>query len=357
MKIIFLGDIMPGGILPYQKEYYDSDIKAYLDTFDFRVGTLESAIGDNLSFEEKKMEGRMNIIYSKNEDLVRLKELNINVVSLANNHIFDLGINGFKNTVKLLRENKILYCGAGLNLEEASRPVIIKKEGKEVAILSFCDYHEEAVAYVPVASNTSFGINPLKIDKVIHDIKKYKSQCDYVFILPHWGIEYSNFPMKASKQLAYAMIEAGADLIIGSHTHRVQPMVKYNGVSIYFSLGNFLFPDFYINVPRPIWYPDKSYDISSIETTYEYPFPVRKPLKRVWKSFSRIGMVVELQCDSAVRSESKFTVLSKDNIISLTKDFSLECKLKLIGILVRLPFYNGGKYIVKAIRCVRRIFK
>ena len=88
------------------------------------------------------------------------------------------------------------------------------------------------------------------------------------------------------------MINAGADLILGSHTHIVQPDIKYKFKNIFYSVGNFLFPDFYMNYPRPIWYPEKDYDILSIEATFDYPYPVQKPLKRVWRNFSRIGLMV-----------------------------------------------------------------
>jgi len=353
MHISFVGDIVPGGVLPYLNQTPVSpDIGNILRAADLRVGTLESAIGNDFAFDKVKMHGRMNIIYSRDEDIDILVKLGINVVSLANNHIFDLGFDGFENTLLRLQEKGILYCGAGSNIEEASTPAVVRIDNKSIAFLGCCDCHENQVAYVPVATENSYGVNPLYAETITAQIKKYKAIYDYVAVLVHWGIEYSCFPMKQSKYLAYAMAESGADIIIGSHTHRLQPFFKYRNTPIYFSLGNFLFPDFYINVPRPIWYPDPNDDLSAIEETFDYPYPVTKPMKRVWKSFSREGMIVDVSLNQkTIRTKEYKTILSRDNnLIKSHDDFS---QLKVIAWLIRLPWYNGKSYILSF---VRRIF-
>ena len=109
---------MPGGVLPYQQEYASKAVRALLRSADYRVGTLECAIGDNLPFDENKMgpNGWKNIVYAREVDLQRVVDLNFNLVSLANNHIFDLGIEGLRNTIRLLREKGIKFCGAGENI-------------------------------------------------------------------------------------------------------------------------------------------------------------------------------------------------------------------------------------------------
>ena len=129
---------MPGGVLPYQTAYIDKDLQDYMSRFDFRIGTLECAIGNDLPYDEVKMQGRMNIIYARNEDLFRIKEMGFDVVSLANNHVWDMGEAGLRNTMRQLDELGIRYCGAGMNIEEATRPVVLQKEGVSVAILAYC---------------------------------------------------------------------------------------------------------------------------------------------------------------------------------------------------------------------------
>lgn len=346
MKIALLGDIMPGGILPYLKsERLDSGVKMFLKGHDLRVGTLECAIGDDISFDEAKMHDRMNIIYAPESSSRLLTEMDVNVVSLANNHIFDLGVNGFENTVNILHKYGIKHCGAGRNLDEARRAAIIELNGVKIAFLSYCSYDRAQVAYVPVATHDSYGVAPLEIDMAIEDIALYKKQNCIVIVLPHWGKEYSNFPLIESYDIAKKMIDAGADMVVGCHTHRPQPHIKYNGKSIYFSLGNGLFPDFFINAPRPIWYPDKTCDIDALPVTNGYPFPVTTPLKRVWKDFSREGLIVTAHTNKdRIIDNYRFIKLSHGNKLKFHSNYSLSLKLKVIGWLIPTSIYKEGRY-------------
>ena len=180
---------MPGGVLPYQREYISSELQNYMQGFDFRIGTLEAAVGTNLPYDEIKMKGRQNIVFARDEDFFRVKEMGFDVVSLANNHIWDLGEEGLKNTIRLLEENNIKYCGAGLNIEEASKPAIIEKDGLRVAILAYCMYGNPWMGYVELAGTNKAGVNPLDIEKVVCDIRETKKKYDRVIVMPHWGKE------------------------------------------------------------------------------------------------------------------------------------------------------------------------
>lgn len=91
MKLFFCGDIMPGGVLSYQNNYITTELKEYMKDFDFRIGTLEAAIGTNLPYDPVKMAGRQNIIYARDEVFFRVKDMGFDVVSLANNHVWVLG--------------------------------------------------------------------------------------------------------------------------------------------------------------------------------------------------------------------------------------------------------------------------
>jgi len=276
MKIIFCGDVMPGGVLPYQKEYITEEVKTYLKSFDLRIGTLETAIGTGIPYDETKMNGRMDIVYARNEDFFRVTEMNFDVVSLANNHVFDLGEVGLRNTIDILKKNNIKFCGAGLNYEEASRPAVIECGDKSIAILAYCMYGNKYLGYVELAEKDKAGVNPLNIDQAVADIRKYKQMYDYVVVMPHWGREYQYLPMLECKDMSLQMIDAGADAIIGGHAHNIQPCIKYKGKLIYYCLANFLFPDYYMHPPRPIWYPDSSYDVKSISKSYCYPDHIEK---------------------------------------------------------------------------------
>ena len=248
-----------------------------------------------------------------------LKELGINVTALANNHIYDLGHEGLVNTIEKLDELNILHCGAGINIAEASKPAVIKLGGKTYAFLSFCCYREETVGYVPFATETKSGVNPLyPLDYSTSEVRKYKQLYDYVFVIPHWGIEHRWMPVPYVFDVANALIKAGADGIIGGHPHRVQPLIKNKKNFIAYSLGNFLFPDRYINKPRPTYYPPLTEDRSQYPVTYGYPY-VEVPTYKKWKALGRIGAVlnIDIKDNGNIDANICYTELNTNNILGI----------------------------------------
>jgi Putative enzyme of poly-gamma-glutamate biosynthesis (capsule formation) len=318
MKLLFCGDIMPGGVLPYQTEFVSPELREYLAGFDARIGTLEAAIGTDFPFDPVKVNGRQNIVYAREEDFFRVKDLGFNVVSLANNHMMDLTEQGLSNTIKLIRENGIKSCGAGANVEEASRPAVIEKDGISIAVLAYCMYGNKYLGHVELASKDKAGINPLDINTVMRDIADNKKKYDRVIVMPHWGREYTYYPLRECVAMAKQMINAGADAVLGSHTHQIQPYLKYRGKPICFSMGNFLFPDFYMRPPRPIWYPSREENLDSLKDVVGYPFPIKEPIRQVWNPISRYGCIVALDFEEDRCTTSiKYVHLSESNVVSL----------------------------------------
>lgn len=341
--ILFCGDIMPGGVLPYQEQYISKELLDIIKKPTIRIGTLEAAIGDNFAYDKDKMSGRCNIIYAREQDFYRLTEMGINVVSIANNHVFDLGYDGFLNTIKILNENGIKYCGAGRNIQEAKKPVILNIDHKSIAIYAYCMYGSKYIGLVPIASENTFGVNPLDIDSVIADIKYAKSKFDYVIIMPHWGKEYAMSPLDTCRKMAFKMIDAGADAVVGSHPHIVQPVIKYRGKNIAFSLGNFLFPDFYMTPPRPIWYPTSAKEIKDVKQIVGYPFPIEKPIIQVWNAYSRIGLALEFSIDNDSINvlDRHFVELSTENILHLFNvNKGYKIKLHLYTLVAKYNIFN-----------------
>lgn len=320
MDILFCGDIMPGGVLPYQDSFVSPQVMDLLQSVDFRVGTLECAIGDNLPFDKKKMSpnGRKNIVYAREKDFGRVKKLGINLVTLANNHIFDLGLEGLNNTIRLLDENCIYHCGAGINIKEASKPCSVIIAGKTYAFIGCC-FKGLPPSSVEIATDNNPGVFQTDDTTICDLIKQTKKEADVVIILPHWGVEYSVVPPLQCEIIAKKMIDAGADAIIGSHTHIMNPRTKYKGKPIYYSLGNFLFPDFCLQVPRPIDYPETKEDVYSLPIVYNYPKTIEYPVRVVWKQSSRIGVVpvLDFSDKNVVFHTCSFVELDKDNILQL----------------------------------------
>lgn len=341
MRIAAVGDIMPGGVLHGREGSFISEsVLSVLRQADIRVGTLETAVGNEPSFYNEKMIRKADVIYVKDDDLKRLLELDINVVSLANNHFFDLGPEGAIHAIELLDSMGIKHCGAGRNLEEASRPVVFEKDGKSIAFLAFCDWRDETVGWCPFATETDPGVNPMYDDYVEEQIAKYKEQYDYVAVIPHWGKEHSYVTTKDVYTLANKMIHAGADMVFGGHTHRIQPVLKKKGAVVAYSMGNFFFPDRLITKPRSTYYPNKPVDIHSLPVTKRYPY-VQKTTLKVWPPLARIGEIVSVNLADTPSANSHYVKLDGQSNLSL---FSLPFFIKIV-LLWQRTWLGGGSYI------------
>lgn len=322
-KIIAVGDIMPGGILAgVNSGYVSQEVLKVLQDADIRVGTLETAIGNEPNFNEEKMKRKGDVIYAKDEDLNKLRQLSFDIVSLANNHFFDLGLDGARHTIQMLDELGIKHIGAGNNIQEASAPVVKEVGNKKIAFLAFCDWQN--TGWCPFASDTDPGVNPMCDDYVVSEIKKYKKQNDYVVVMSHWGKEHTWVTTSRVYRLTKKMIKAGADLILGSHPHRVQPVVNYKKASVAYSMGNFMFPDRLLVKPRSTYYPEWPIDFSSLPVTYGYPYVECVTYKK-WKPLGRVGMIVKSELGGkSPRSSYKLTRENEDGIITLYNDKKID---------------------------------
>lgn len=336
IKIAVVGDVMPGGLLHYKKDpFIKKDVLEYLSTFNLRVGTLECALGDDLEPYRSLLTGASrdkNIIYAKNNSIERVKTLGLDLVTIANNHIFDLGAEGLRNTISILKENNIMYCGAGLNLEEASKPAVINIEGKDLAFIGCSEVF--ASSPVPAAINQP-GYNPLHIVSLIEEIKSAKKKYEYVFILVHWGNEYTYFPTNENKKIGFKLIEAGADGVFGGHSHAIQPAIYYKSKPIVFSLGNFLFPDRFVQPPAPTFYPDNPKDYANVPVSTS-PRCSEITLK-VWrKESSYTGMIADITVSGKIKIKRRITKLSKTNTVQFSSIcYRLKFKLMIISFMLK----------------------
>ncbi len=160
------------------------------------------------------------------------------VVTLANNHILDYGVEGLKNTLQVLDSIGLAYCGAGLSLEQAQRPAILERKGYRVAFLGYSlTFPEEFWA-----TRTSAGTNyPRNLPA---NIAHADSLSDLIVVTFHWGAEGSNYPKDYQKHFAHLAIDCGADLVIGHHPHVLQGLEIYKNRLIAYSLGNFSFSSY-----------------------------------------------------------------------------------------------------------------
>lgn len=160
----------------------------------------------------------------------------VNIVSLANNHSFDCLEDGFSSVKKELSELGISFGGAGFNLEEAVKPVIMVKKGVVFAFLFFA---HESTGTGFFAGEKSFGSADFDVERICSQIGELKKKADHVIVSPHWGYERFEIPEPGQMESARKFIDAGASMVIGHHPHVIQGMENYKEGVIAYSLGNF----------------------------------------------------------------------------------------------------------------------
>ncbi len=171
---------------------------------------------------------------------VGLKEAGFTALTLGNNHIMDYREQAFYDTIEILDSQGIHWCGAGKDLAEARKPVIMEKNGISIGMLSCCEVKIDSPFY---ASEETRGIAPLDLDQLNQDIASLKGNADIVIVSLHWGIEDWAYPTPDQVEKAHRIIEMGAHLVIGHHPHVLQGIERYKHGYIAYSLGNFLFSD------------------------------------------------------------------------------------------------------------------
>ena len=167
------------------------------------------------------------------------QELGVDLVTLANNHTLDFGPEAFCDTLDTLRQAGIPSVGGGYNLQEASAPSVHTVNGQTFAVFGAT---RVSPSYDWYATDTQPGLfqtyDPTKLNAAILEASK---TFDHVIVFVHWGIERNELPEDYQRALAKGYIDAGADLVVGSHPHILQGFEYYNGVPIVYSLGNYLF--------------------------------------------------------------------------------------------------------------------
>jgi D-alanyl-D-alanine carboxypeptidase len=166
-----------------------------------------------------------------------LKGAGISILSVANNHVGDWGRIAFTDTLARLKENEILYAGAGLNKTEAEMPTIIEKYGMKIGFLGFSDKGPDNM----VAGTDKAGILLTSDPNFDEIIKNATKQVDYLIVSLHFGEEYQSKHNARQESLAHRVVDDGAKIIIGSHPHVVEDMEVYKNSFIAYSLGNFVF--------------------------------------------------------------------------------------------------------------------
>jgi len=224
LKLIAVGDVS------LQTRNNQNPFKFVMDVFgkkDILFGNLETVLSSTGKETKKSV-----VLKSSVESIKYLDGAGFDVLNVANNHVLDLGLEGFRNTLNLLDKNELKYIGASFEKYSLSS-AIIEINGIK---LGFIGYTTGSFK-VP----EEISISKIKENKIISDIKLIKGKCDFIVVSLHWGIENVFYPSPKQIDLAHKLIDQGATLILGHHPHVTQGIEKYKNGLIAYSLGNFQF--------------------------------------------------------------------------------------------------------------------
>lgn len=192
------------------------------------------------SNDGKPMNGKAYTFRANPDRVGILQQLGVDIAGLANNHVYDYGKTALLDTFDTLRGAGISYVGAGHDLAEAMTPVYMEVEGKTIAYVAAS--RAEKNKMTPQATETEPGIlRCYDTELFLSEIREAREHADFVIACVHWGTEYSTILEEVQTTTGHEYIDAGADVVIGAHSHCLQGFEFYNGKLIAYSLGNYWF--------------------------------------------------------------------------------------------------------------------
>lgn len=215
----------------------EDTVKVMTDT-DIMVINSEFTISDR----GEKMPNKYYTFRASPKRIPIYNEMGADLLTLANNHVYDFGKDAFYDMLNSLNEYKIPYIGAGKNINEAKKPYYFILNGYKIAFINAT--RAEKYILTPEATENDGGVfrcyDPEPLKNLINDIKK---NSDYVVVLIHWGKEDSHELEQVQIDTSKIYIDAGADVIVGTHAHVLQGIDYYNHKPIIYNLGDFIFND------------------------------------------------------------------------------------------------------------------
>jgi len=236
-SILCFGDILMANeidkfIKKKGKNFCFRKIKEDLYKYDFVFANLETPI----TARGRAVKNKAYTFRLAPENSEILKDIKLDVVSVANNHLLDFGVKGMNDTLRKLRELRIVYTGAGINKKASRIPARIHFGTTQIYFLAYCE--RPPLSFY--AKKKRPGTARIRLKDIKKDLKLYKKKDNIVLVSLHWGIEKMHYPRRYQKRIARKIIKAGADGIIGHHPHWPQGIEIYKNKPIIYSLGNFI---------------------------------------------------------------------------------------------------------------------
>lgn len=237
MNILIAGDFCPMFRVAdlINKEDYKSvfeEVLEFTKKVDYSIVNLEAPIVET---EAKPIDKCGPNLKCTSNAIKALKYAGFDMVTLANNHFYDYGEDGVKQTLDACQKEGIDVVGGGMNITDATKILYKEIKGVNVAFINCCE-HEFSIA-----TETSGGSNPLNPIQQYYAIKEAKQNADKVIMIVHGGHEHYQLPSLRMKETYRFFINIGADVVINHHQHCYSGYEIYNGKPIFYGLGNFCF--------------------------------------------------------------------------------------------------------------------
>lgn len=261
-----------GGDVCFHDEY------ANMYSLQNRGGKIESSLSEELLYEMQQADILMvnnEFSYSQRgaplpdktfafrsrpENVNLLHEMGVDIVSLANNHVYDWGEDALFDTLDTLEGAGIPYVGAGRNLDEAAAPYYYEINGRTIAFISATQVERnenpDTRGATEVTAGTFRCFTEEEFSRLLDVIEEADRKADLTVVYIHWGTENTDELHWAQEWQAPEIVKAGADLIVGDHPHCLQPIDYIDGVPVFYSLGNF-------------WFNSKILDTGLLKVTYD----------------------------------------------------------------------------------------
>ncbi|MCS6907031.1 MAG: CapA family protein [Anaerolineales bacterium] len=243
--LLFTGNIVPARCVQaaidklQNYDYPYEEVRHILQAADFAIGTFNATMSE-IAPRTGCVPTFVLVGDPRNADA--LARAGFDAMSVATNHIKDCGLTtcgdqAFFETLANFQRVGILTVGAGKNETEALQPIVLSANGVRFGVVSL-GQHEQGGVF---ATAEKPGIARLNEENIIRAIQLARQVADVVIFMPHWGPEDQATPTWIQRQLAQKIVAAGADLVVGNHTHVVQGYQTLDGVWVFYGLGNFVF--------------------------------------------------------------------------------------------------------------------
>ena len=245
ITILFTGVIVPARCVQAaideagNSDFIYDEVREIIQNADLAVGTFNATASD---LPPHTGCVPTYVLTGSPDNADAMQRAGFDVMSVATNHIKDCGImtcgdRAFFDTLDNIKRVGIHAVGAGSDLAEALQPVVLNIQGIRFGIISQGQIEQGGV----YATSDQPGIAVLNKENIISAIRATQQIADVVIFMPHWGPEDMATPNGIQQNLAHQIVEAGADLVVGNHTHVVQGYQSIDGVPVFFGLGNFVF--------------------------------------------------------------------------------------------------------------------